>query len=237
MTTTPTELQWLAGPAPHEEMARMHADGRLATLLPEVDCLYGIPQVEQWHPEICTGTHVNMALHVAATLTDRPKIRYAVLVHDLGKGLTLEEDWPKHVDHERSGLVPVADVNARFGVPADWAELALLVCKHHLNIHRADELSPKGWARLFENLGVAGRPELLEDLLLAVECDKRGRLGHFDSTYPQAALVRAVYTAVEQVPAAEPTDSMHPDYDKAQEAFWADKVRAVKRALREFRTA
>jgi tRNA nucleotidyltransferase (CCA-adding enzyme) len=157
--------------------------------MPELDALWGVPQVAEYHPEIDTGDHVMMVLDQSAAMDAPLDVRFACLVHDLGKALTPAEQLPRHHGHEKRGLEPVAAVCERFRVPNDVRDLALLVCEFHLVCHRAAELRPGTVVRLFERLDAFRRPERFERFLLACEADKRGRKGRADAPYPPAALL------------------------------------------------
>ena len=196
----PRGLEWLEGEAPHKELARLHKSGTLRMLLPEVDALYGIPQSAEHHPEIDTGIHIELTVEAATLLSADTRVRFAALVHDLGKALTPRDELPQHIDHETRGLEPVAIVCRRFEVPADWRELALLVCEHHLSVHRAFEMAARSAVRLFDSTGLFEQPHLVEPFLLAVEADKRGRAGRLHSRYPQAAYLREAFAALLQMP-------------------------------------
>lgn len=200
MTSIPQALDWLAAAAPHLHLAQLRRSGKLIELLPEVDALYGVPQSAEYHPEIDTGVHIELTLEAASLLTDSPAVRFAALVHDLGKALTPPDRWPKHVDHESQGLVPVAAVCDRFSVPEDWRKLALMVCEYHLHAHRAFEMNPKSVVRLFRTTGLEDQPQLLEPFLLAVEADKRGRAGRLYSSYPQGRYLADAFGIVRSTP-------------------------------------
>jgi len=162
--------------------------GALAALFPEIDALYGIPQRAEFHPEIDTGIHVEMVLDAAATLAPgNDLVGFCALVHDLGKALTPREELPRHVGHEHRGVQPLRALAARLKVPTDYAELAELVCREHLNAHRAFELKPATVLKLLTALDALRRPERLQIFLTACMADKRGRLGHEHDDYPQAA--------------------------------------------------
>jgi len=162
--------------------------GALAALFPEIDALYGIPQRAEFHPEIDTGIHVEMVLDAAAALAPgNDLIGFCALVHDLGKALTPREELPRHVGHEHRGVQPLRALAARLKVPTDYAELAELVCREHLNAHRAFELKPATVLKLLTALDALRRPERLQIFLTACMADKRGRLGHEHDDYPQAA--------------------------------------------------
>jgi tRNA nucleotidyltransferase (CCA-adding enzyme) len=159
--------------------------GALAVLLPEVDCLYGVPQPAKYHPEIDTGEHVMLVVEQATRLSPDPVVRYAVLLHDVGKGLTPEESWPHHYRHEHLGLALIRDINARLRVPNAYGEIALLVCEHHTKMHRVTELRSSTILELLEALDAFRRPRRLERFLLACEADARGRTGLEQRDYPQ----------------------------------------------------
>ena len=177
--------------------------GALARLLPEVDRLWGVPQPEAHHPEIDTGVHLLMVLRMAAQLQAPLAVRYACLCHDLGKGTTPPEDWPRHIAHELRSARLAANVSARLRVPTDCAALADLVAREHGNVHRSAELSAAATVRLLGRCDAWRRPERVADLLLACECDARGRLGLQDQLYPQRPRLLQALAACRAVPGAE----------------------------------
>lgn len=185
--------------APQQCIRTLRDCGALAVILPEVDCLFGIPQPETHHPEIDTGEHVLLALEQAARLSDNPDVRFAVLLHDLGKGLTPEAEWPRHIAHEHTGLKLVDGVCQRLRAPRETHELARLACKLHLNVHRAQDMRPDTLLKLLESIDIFRRPERLPHLLAACEADARGRLGRENTTYPQAAFIRAAAACVRAI--------------------------------------
>jgi tRNA nucleotidyltransferase (CCA-adding enzyme) len=165
--------------------------GALAVLFPEIDALYGVPQRAEFHPEIDTGVHQEMVLDAAAQLAPgNDLVGFCALTHDLGKALTPAGEWPRHIGHEQRGVKPLRALAARLKVPTDYAELAELVCREHLNAHRALELKPATLLKLLVALDALRRPDRLETFLTACMADKRGRLGHEQDDYPQAAWLR-----------------------------------------------
>ncbi|MBS3746076.1 MAG: multifunctional CCA addition/repair protein [Wenzhouxiangellaceae bacterium] len=177
--------------------------GALARLLPELDALWGVPQVPEFHPEIDTGVHVMLVLDQAAAMQAPLDVRFACLVHDLGKALTPTEQLPKHHGHEKRGLEPVSDVCDRLRVPNETRNLAMLVCELHLVCHRAAELRPGTVMQLLKRADALRRPQRFERFLLACEADKRGRKGRGDRRYPPAELLRRARAAATAV-SAEP---------------------------------
>lgn len=174
--------------------------GALAVIFPEVDRLFGVPQPEQWHPEIDTGLHVLLCLKRAAELDAPVTVRFAVLAHDLGKGTTPREQWPKHVMHESRGLPLIDALCSRLKVPVAHRELARMTSKHHTNVHRALELRPDTVLRLLEDCDAFRRPERFGEMLLACQCDSQGRTGLEERPYPQReylASARAAAAAVQ----------------------------------------
>ncbi|HEY9034136.1 MAG TPA: multifunctional CCA addition/repair protein [Pseudomonadales bacterium] len=176
--------------------------GALAVLVPEIDCLFGVPQSEQHHPEIDTGIHTLMVLEQAALLSDNLAVRFAALTHDLGKGLTPPAEWPRHIAHEARGVKPLKQLCQRLRISNELRDLAVLVCQHHLNCHRAFELRAETVQKLFGQLDLYRKPQRLPLFLLACEADARGRSGFENSPYPQATYIRAMFDAARAVTTA-----------------------------------
>lgn len=165
--------------------------GALAALFPEIAALDGVPQPPKWHPEIDTGLHTMQALEVAASLSPDTTVRFAALVHDLGKGLTPRELWPRHLGHEEAGARLIEGFCARLRVPNEHRDLAVLVARHHAKVHRAAELRPATVLELLEATDAFRREERFDRLLLACEADARGRGPELRvAPYPQARLLR-----------------------------------------------
>ena len=173
--------------------------GALAVIFPEIDRLFGVPQPEKWHPEIDTGVHTLMAMRMAARLSDSLPVRFAAMVHDLGKGETDEKYWPRHHDHEKRGLKLIEAVCDRLTVPNRCRDLAMHVGRYHTLCHRAAELRPDTMLRMFEATDAFRRQERFEEFLIACEADARGRTSREERAYPQALLLRAALTAATNV--------------------------------------
>jgi tRNA nucleotidyltransferase (CCA-adding enzyme) len=180
--------------------------GALARLLPEVDRLWGVPQPAAHHPEIDTGVHLMAVIDIAARLQAPLPVRYACLLHDLGKGSTPAADWPRHLGHEQRSAKLARAVGERLRAPADCRELADVVAREHGNIHRSGDLAPAAVLRLLERCDALRRPERFAQALLACECDARGRLGREDDAYPpreRLARALAIVQAVDTTAAAD----------------------------------
>lgn len=173
--------------------------GALARILPELDKLFGIPQPEQHHPEIDTGIHTLMVLQQACELSDATDVRFAALMHDLGKGVTPQSEWPHHIKHEERGAGIVVQVCKRLRIPNDYRDLAECTARFHLHYHRALELKPSTVVRTLEQLDAFRKPERYEKFLLASEADARGRPGYENRSFPQGAYLRKAYQAALQV--------------------------------------
>lgn len=190
----------------------LRACGALKVLFPELDALYGIPQRPEYHPEIDCGIHTMMSLQQACRGNYSLDVRFAVLVHDLGKALTPKEELPRHIMHEQRGIQPVTELCERMRVPAHTRQLALAVCKEHLKCHQALTLKPGTLWRLLQRLDVLRRPERVEAFIQACECDSRGRLGLEDREYPQAQYVLDAMQVVRSIKAQDlPPDIQGPD--------------------------
>ncbi|AUC07234.1 multifunctional CCA addition/repair protein [Acinetobacter lwoffii] len=186
--------------------------GALKVLFPEIDALYGIPQRPEYHPEIDCGIHTMMSLQQACRQNYSLDVRFAVLVHDLGKALTPVEELPRHIMHEERGIKPVNELCDRLKVPTYTKQLALAVCKEHLKCHQAFNLKPGTLWRLLQRLDVLRRPERVEAFVQACECDSRGRLGLEDRAYPQAQYVLDAMQTVRAIKAQDlPADIQGPD--------------------------
>jgi tRNA nucleotidyltransferase (CCA-adding enzyme) len=198
-------LRALEEPRPEVFFEVLRDCGALAVIFPEVDRLYGVPQPAQWHPEIDTGVHVMLCLRRAAQLDAPATVRFALLAHDLGKGTTPPDQWPKHVMHESRGLPLVDALCSRLKVPVAFRELARLACKQHTNVHRALQLRAATVLELLEECDAFRRPERFSELLLACQCDAQGRTGLEESPYPQRGYLETARTtaAAVQLEAAE----------------------------------
>ena len=203
--------------------------GALAVLFPEVDALFGVPQPEQWHPEIDTGVHLLMVLDQAEKISNDLDVRFAALTHDLGKGTTPRHHLPGHAGHETRGLALIRQVSERLRVPKACRDLALIVSEFHTHCHRALELRAKTLLKVLERTDAFRRPERFEQFLLTCEADARGRLGLEQRRYPQADYLRGAFAAATAVDAgAIAKDHTNGKIPKAIR-------RARLTALREFR--
>nr|WP_216611133.1 multifunctional CCA addition/repair protein [Vibrio jasicida] len=173
--------------------------GALAIVLPEIDVLFGVPQPEKWHAEIDTGIHTLMVAEQAAKLSDSLPVRFAAQVHDLGKGVTPESEWPSHKMHCHTGLKLIKKLCARVRVPNEFRDLALIVCEQHSNIHRAAELKPQTIIKILNKFDVWRKSERLQDILICCQADHAGRKGLEDQPYPQAELFMQAYQAAASV--------------------------------------
>lgn len=197
--------------------------GALARLLPEVDALYGVPQRAEYHPEVDTGVHVEMVLDMCARLAPGdPMIGFAGLVHDLGKACTPADKLPGHPQHEHAGVAPVRAVCARLKVPVEYRELAVAVCREHLNVHRLDELKDATVLKLIERCDGIRRPERIARIGLVCEADKRGRLGLTEASYPAREELNRLHRAALSVQARAL------DLDGLEGPAIAEKVRKAR---------
>ena len=189
----------LMGAQPSRQFEVLRACGALKKLLPEVDRLWGVPQSAEHHPEIDTGVHLMMVLDMAARLNAPLPVRYACLGHDLGKGTTPAEVLPRHIGHEERSVRLLRGLSERLRVPNDCKELAAVVAREHGNIHRAATLGAAALLRLLERCDALRQPERFEAMLMACECDARGRLHRDDQPYPQAKLLQTALHAAQSV--------------------------------------
>jgi len=201
--------------------------GALKELMPEVDALFGVPQPEVHHPEIDTGLHTLSVLEQSALHKQPLTVRWACLLHDLGKGLTPEEEWPRHIAHEHTGLKLIKAVNERFKAPKDCQELALLVGKYHTHCHRALELKASTLLELLQSFDVYRRPQRFEEFIGACEMDARGRKGLEQRSYPQADYLRGAAQAAREV-AVQPLLEKGFKGPELGEALKRERLKALK---------
>ncbi len=176
--------------------------GALERLLPEVEALFGVPQRTDYHPEVDTGVHTLMVIDMAARLEAPLPVRWAALTHDLGKATTPADILPRHIGHEERSLRLLPGLTQRLRVPGDCAALAELVAREHGHVHRCEGVGAAALVRLFDRCDAWRRPDRFELLLLACECDARGRLGFEDQPYPQADHLRRALSAARAVDSA-----------------------------------
>ncbi|HJV81624.1 multifunctional CCA addition/repair protein [Noviherbaspirillum sp.] len=205
--------------------------GALERILPELDALWGVPQPEQHHPEIDTGVHVMMVIDYAAQRQYSLPIRWAALVHDLGKGTTPKEEWPKHHGHEARSVRLVEQVCKRLKIPNDCRDLAVMTAREHGNVARALELRPNTIVTLLERCDAFRKPQRFIDMLLASECDHRGRAGFADRAFPQAAHLETALGAAQSVNAGEIARRYLEQPQHIPEAIHAARVAAVNEII------
>jgi tRNA nucleotidyltransferase (CCA-adding enzyme) len=169
--------------------------GALKVIYPEIDALFGVPQPEKWHPEIDTGVHTLMVLDQAVRLSADAKVRFAALVHDLGKAATPQAEWPGHQGHEERSVALIEALSERLRLPNEYRDLSVIVARYHGNVHRAFELRPKTILGILEKTDALRRPERFAQALLACEADSRGRLGLEEIPYPQREYLQAARDA------------------------------------------
>jgi len=208
--------------------------GALARILPELDALWGVPQPEKYHPEIDTGIHVLQVVDCAAEEGYELQVRFASLMHDLGKAVTPEDAWPSHHGHEGLGVKLVEQLCKRLRVPTECRDLAVMTAREHGNVHRAMVLRPNTIVTLFERCDAFRKPARFSDLLKAAECDARGRIGPSASMrhaeYPQRAHLEQALKAARGVNAGE-IAARAPEPQRIPELVHRARVGAVKLAL------
>ncbi len=199
--------------------------GALARLFPEIDRLFGVPQPPEHHPEVDTGVHVMLVIDWAARQGLGLPVRFAALTHDLGKGVTPPELWPKHPGHEAKSVEGVRALSERIRVPADCRDLAVAVARDHGHVHRALELRPGTLVELLERVDAFRRPDRFEEFLQACECDFRGRPGYEDKPYPAPDYLRQALQAAQAIDAAEVARNADPA--RIREAIFQARAQSV----------
>lgn len=205
LTTLVAERVWkethraLLSEAPWVYFQTLRACGALAVIFPEVDALFGVPQPPKHHPEVDTGTHVMLAIEQACRLSNDLPVRFATLVHDLGKADTPADILPSHHGHEQRGVKHIKTLCRRLKIPRALCDLGTLVSYWHLHCHRALELKPETLLKLLEGTDAFRRPARFEQFLLVCEADARGRKGLENRAYPQPDYLRGALTAAQSI--------------------------------------
>lgn len=238
METLTAERVWkemekaLSEAAPENFFLTLEACGALQRLLPEVQALRNVPQPEKHHPEVDTFVHVMLCLQQARAMGADTDVMLAVLLHDLGKGITPSEELPQHIGHERSGVPLVTAVCDRLKVSKTARRLSLAVCEHHLRCHMLLEMRPGKVFKLLVALDGLRRPELVDMFAQACEADARGRTGLEDRDWPQGDMLRAALVAAKGV-SAKPLVAQGLEGEGLVQTLTQNRVRAIKHALQE----
>lgn len=204
--------------------------GASKVLFPELDRLFGVPQPEKHHPEVDTGVHTLMVIEQASRLTGSLPARFAALVHDFGKGTTPQHVLPSHHGHEQRGVKLITEFCERLRVPNDCRQLGEMMSNWHTHVHRAKELKPETFLKVFEGTRAFQQPERFEDLLIACEADARGRTGFEDRDYSQADLMRSALQAAASVTAAD-VDTEDKPGPAIGEAIRKQRVARIRQVL------
>lgn len=226
---------------PSRMFAVLRDCGALQRILPELDVLWGVPQPEKYHPEIDTGVHVMMVIDYAAQQNAGLPIRCAALLHDLGKGVTPSDQWPRHHGHEMHSEKLVDAVCKRLRIPNDCRDLALMTAREHGNVGRALELRANTVITLFERCDAFRKPQRFIDMLTAAECDHRGRTGFADQPFPQKDYLQSLLTAAQTVNGRDVAEIVRQRYpeqpERIPQAIHDARVKAITELVSMMQTA
>ena len=202
--------------------------GALERLLPELNALWGVPQPPKYHPEIDTGVHIMLVVDYAAQQDFSLAIRFAALMHDLGKATSPPENWPRHHGHEQRGVALVEAVCDRLKVPGDCRDLAIMTARDHGNVGKALEMRPATLLELFERCDAFRKPQRFLDMLKATECDCFGRSGLVDIRFPQPAFLTLALAAAQAVNSGEIAQGYLGQPQKIAEAIRVARIGAIR---------
>ncbi|MDB5841751.1 MAG: cca [Herminiimonas sp.] len=226
----------LMEPHPSRMFEVLRESGALARILPELDRLWGVPQPALHHPEIDTGVHVMMVIDHAARAGMALPVRFAALMHDLGKGTTPPDEWPRHHGHEARSVKLAEAVCRRLKIPNDCRDLALMTAREHGNVGRALELRASTIVALLERCDAFRKPQRFVDMLRASECDHRGRTGFEQRPFPQAVYLEAAMHAARAIDAgaiALAAAQRYPDRpERIPEAIRVARISAVQEEIK-----
>ncbi len=223
--------------APSRMFEVLRRCGALARILPELDRLWGVPQAPQHHPEVDTGVHVMLVVDMAARQDASLPVRFAALVHDLGKGATPPSEWPRHFGHEARSVDLADGVCHRLKIPNDCRDLALMAAREHGNVLRAQELRPATIVKMLERCDAFRKPQRFVDMLQVAECDHQGRAGFESHPFPQRQRLQTAMEAARAIDAgaiAQATSRNHPGQpSRIPEAIHQARIAAVALCLKE----
>ena len=208
----------------------LRACGALQKILPELDKLWGVPQPPQHHPEIDTGVHVMMVIDYAAKQQFSLPVRFAALVHDLGKGTTPADILPRHIGHEARSVHLLKDVCKRLKVPNDCKELGVMVAKFHGKLHQVKQMRPDTLLEFLIELDAFRQPERFNDFLKACECDSRGRTGLENCKLLETELILTALQAASSIDAGA-IAKQHTEPEKIKQAVFEARLEAVEHVL------
>jgi tRNA nucleotidyltransferase (CCA-adding enzyme) len=225
----------LGEPHPQQFIQVLRDCGALPRLFPELDRLFGVPQPVAHHPEIDTGLHILLCLQQSVGLNADTVVRFAVLVHDLGKGITPVQEWPRHHRHEQYGATLVSELCQRVRAPREYRELGELVAKYHIQCHNSLQLRPGTVLKLLHALDSFRRYQRFQQFLLACEIDARGRKGLEQRAYPQADWLRVAHTAAAAIDVRKLTGQGFQGKDLA-EAIRSSRLQAISAAKTQWQS-
>ena len=215
---------------PSRMFGMLRACGALQKVMPELDNLWGVPQPEMYHPEIDTGVHIMMVIDYAAKCGYSLPIRFAALTHDLGKGTTPKEMWPRHTGHEVRSVSLLQDVSKRLRVPNECKELAQIVAKFHGKVHQVSQMRADTALQFLIDADAIRQPQRFKDFLLACECDSRGRTGFETAECPEAKVLIRLLDAVLAVDAGA-VAKLHTAPETIKQAVFEARLAAVKQVI------
>lgn len=212
----------------------LKACNALQTIFPELDRLFGIPQPAEHHPEIDTGIHSFLCLEQATRLSDKPEVRLAALLHDLGKAETDPNQWPSHHGHEKLGLDVLEKLSDRLRFPKAFKTLCLRVMKYHTHCHRINQLKPGTIVDLLDSLNIFNnKPSLVEDFVLACEADAKGRTGLENNPYPQANRLLMIAQAAESIDVSSVLKNNELQGTKIRDAIRQTRAQAIAQLIKQ----
>jgi tRNA nucleotidyltransferase (CCA-adding enzyme) len=209
----------------------LRACGALKKIMPELDALWGVPQPANHHPEIDTGVHVMMVIDYAASKQYQLPVRFAALMHDLGKGTTPKDLLPRHIGHEQRSVDLLQALSKRLRVPNDCKELAHIVAKFHGKVHQVEEMRPETLLKFLVETDAIRQPKRFDDFLLACECDIRGRTGYETQAFEKADLLLSLLKAASEVDAGA-VAKLQDTPDKIKQAVYEARLNALEQALK-----
>ena len=189
----------LMEPQPQQFFRVLRKCGTLAILFPELDKLFGIPDVPQFHAEIDCGEHALLALTRAANLNYSGQIRFAALLQNLGKDSTPFTQWPLHAHYQEDGVKLTQHLCSRYRASSNFRDLAMLTIRLHDYVYKALQLNAEELLTLFEKTDAFRRPERFQDFLQACAVNYCFDFNNKVNNFPQKEFLNKILTIASRV--------------------------------------
>lgn len=202
----------------------------LHVVFPEVYRLKTALEARRWHPEGDAFEHTMLVLTQAAEFDFPLEIRYACLMHDLGKGITPRDKMPKHYGHDVNGVPLVESFSNRLTVPSKMRDRAMKATRYHMYLHKLHTLNAKTFVKMFDDMNALNDTHSVTILYCVGVCDERGRLGSENNNFDHLSLLTQKFHAYQSVKFANVFPNGETNPNKIKDGMFRARVQAVSKA-------